>query len=322
MPTEADQIGARLRAEFPRALRDRQVVGSFQPEVELSTGRLVAAELLARWEHPELGTLEPSSFIELAEELGLMTEFSLEMLRQALVQHKAWAASGWLVPVSVNIGPGCVADPDFPAAVSRLLEEEQVPGQMIALEVSEETGTTAASARFFAQLAESGVQISLDDFGTGFASLESLGGWPINELKLDRSIVRPIISSTSFRTIVRTTIDLAHQLGVKVVAEGVESAAIYSELRALGCDIGQGFYLGRPMSAAAFTEWIRDPARLALPMEASGYPQPSLPPRHARPGGLVGASVGRAVATIGRSVQQVGGRTVAAAVLVLVIYGL
>ena len=257
------------------------MIGYFQPEVELSTGQLVAAELLARWEHPELGTLQPASFISLAEELGLMTELSLEMLRQALVQHQAWAAAGWMVPVAVNIGPGCVADPDFPAAVSRLLREEQVPGRMISLEVSEETGTTAASTRFFAQLAESGVQISLDDFGTGFASLESLGGWPINELKLDSSIVRPIISSTSFRTIVRTTIDLAHQLGVKVVGEGVESAAISSELRALGCDIGQGFYLGRPMSAAAFTEWISDPARLVLRMEASGYPQLSPPARQA-----------------------------------------
>ena len=130
---------------------------------------------------------------------------------------------------------------------------------MLALEVSEETGTAAASTRFFAQLAECGVRVSLDDFGTGFASLESLGGWPINELKLDRSIVRPIITSASFRAIVGTTIDLAHQLGVKVVAEGVESAAISSELRALGCDIGQGFFLGRPMPAAAFTEWLRDP---------------------------------------------------------------
>src|SRR5580658_1067144 len=203
MVFEADDIAARLRAEFPRALRDRQVVGHFQPEVELSTGRLAAAELLARWEHPELGTLQPASFLPLAEELGLMTELSLEMLRQALVQHRSWAADGWLVPVSVNIGPGCVTDPDFPAAVSRLLAQEQVAGRMIALEVSEETGTTAASTRFFAQLAETGVQISLDDFGTGFASLESLGGWPINELKLDESIVRPMVSNANFATIVQ-----------------------------------------------------------------------------------------------------------------------
>jgi diguanylate cyclase (GGDEF)-like protein len=215
-----------------------------------------------------------------------------------------------------------VADPDFPAAVSRLLRDEQVPGQMISLEVSEETGTTAASARFFAQLAGSGVQISLDDFGTGFASLESLGGWPINELKLDRSIVRPIISSTSFRTIVATTIDLAHQLGVKVVAEGVESAAISSELRALGCDIGQGFYLGRPMSAAVFTEWIRDPARLALRLEASGYPQLVPPASRADPHGLVSGAAGRGVRALRRVVQRVGGGTLAYAALMLAVYGL
>jgi diguanylate cyclase (GGDEF)-like protein len=322
MASEADDVAARLRAEFPRALQDGQLVGYFQPEVELSTGQLVAAELLARWEHPELGTLQPSSFISLTEELGLMTEFSLEMLRQALVQHKAWAAAGWLVPVSVNIGPGCVANLDFPAAVSRLLEAEQVPGQMIALEVSEETGTSAVSARFFAQLAETGIQFSLDDFGTGYASLESLGGWPIDELKLDSSIVRPIVSSRSFRSIVRTTIDLAHELGVKVVGEGVESAAISSELQALGCDIGQGFYLGRPMSAAAFTEWLRDPARLVLPMEASGYPQLSPPARRPNPDGLVSAAAGRAAGALRQAVQQVGGGTVTAAVLVLVAYGL
>ncbi|MGD0700498.1 MAG: GGDEF domain-containing protein [Trebonia sp.] len=321
MAFEADDIAARLRAEFPRALRERQVVGYFQPEVELATGRLVAAELLARWDHPELGTLQPSSFIPLAEELGLMTELSLALLGQSLVQHKAWAAAGWLVPVSVNIGPGCVADPDFPAAVSRLLREEQVPGQMIVLEVSEETGTTAASTRFFAQLAESGVQISLDDFGTGFASLESLGGWPINELKLDMSIVRPIVSSTSFAAIVRTTIDLAHQLGVKVVAEGVESAAICSELRALGCDIGQGFYLGRPMSAAAFTEWMSDPDRPVMRLDAAGYPQPS-PSLAADPGGLPSTAIGRTVREVRRVVQRVGGGTLACAALVLTVYGL
>jgi diguanylate cyclase (GGDEF)-like protein len=321
MEFEADDIAARLRAEFPRALRERQVVGYFQPEVELATGRLVAAELLARWEHPELGTLQPSSFISLAEDLGLMTEFSLVMVGQALVQHKAWAAAGWLVPVSVNIGPGCVADPDFPAAVSQLLRDEQVPGQMISLEVSEETGTTAASTSFFAQLAECGVQTSLDDFGTGFASLESLGGWPINELKLDMSIVRPIVSSTSFRTIVRTTIDLAHQLGVKVVAEGVESAAIASELRALGCDIGQGFYLGRPMSAVAFTEWMGDPARVVVRLDAAGYPQVSSALADDA-GGLVSVAVGRTVRCLRQVVHRVGGGVLVFAALVLAVYGM
>jgi diguanylate cyclase (GGDEF)-like protein len=318
MAPEADDMTAQLRADFPRALRDGQVVAHFQPEVELATGRLVAAELLARWEHPELGTLQPASFIALAEELGLMSELSLVMLRQALAQHRAWADAGWVVPVAVNIGPSCVTDPDFPAAVDRLLREEQVPGQMLVLEVSEETGTTAASTRFFAQLAETGVHLSLDDFGTGYASLESLGGWPINELKLDRSIVQPIVSSASFRTIVRTNIDLAHQLGLTVVAEGIESAAVKSELRALGCDIGQGFYLGRPMAAAAFTQWISEPGRAVPRFDAAVYPQAGRRASRAEPGRLAS----RAAAAARRVVQTTGGTALAVAVGTLALYGL
>jgi diguanylate cyclase (GGDEF)-like protein len=322
MASEADDMTARLQAEFPRALRDGQVVAHFQPEVELATGRLAGAELLARWEHPELGTLQPASFISLAEELGLMRELTLVMLRQALAQHRAWAAAGWVVPVAVNIGPSCVTDPGFPAAVSRLLREEQVPGQMLVLEVSEETGTTAASTRFFAQLAETGVQLSLDDFGTGYASLESLGGWPINELKLDMSIVRPIVSSASFRTIVRTNIDLAHQLGLTVVAEGIESAAVSAELRALGCDIGQGFHLGRPMPAAAFTEWMHYPGRAGPRFDASGYPQAGRPTSTAEPGPLARRAAGHAARMLRRAVQPTGGAALAVAAGVLALYGL
>jgi diguanylate cyclase (GGDEF)-like protein len=135
--------------------------------------------------------------------------------------------------------------------------------------------------------------------------------------------VRPIISSGSFRTIVATTIDLAHQLGVKVVAEGVESAAISSELRALGCDIGQGFYLGRPMSADAFTEWILDPARLAARLEPSSYPQLLSPPApRADPHGLISGPACRAVSALRRAVERVGVGTLAYAALVLAVYGL
>jgi diguanylate cyclase (GGDEF)-like protein len=322
MAGEAGDMEARLRSELPGALRDGQVVGYFQPEVELSTGRLVAAELLARWEHPELGTLQPALFISLVEELGLMGELSRLMLRQALGQHRAWAAADFVVPISVNIGPDCVADPSFPAAVAQLLRDEQVPGQMLTLEVSEETGTSSASTRFFAQLAALDVRVSLDDFGTGFASLESLGGWPIDELKLDRSIVRPMVSSATFRTIVSTTVDLAHQLGVKVVGEGIESEAISSELRSLGCDIGQGYFHGRPMPAATFAEWMSDPARLVVRRSASGYPRvgplPGGEPDRVRARGVAGR-----VASAARStVQAVGSRTLAATAAMLAVYGL
>ena len=315
-------MAARLRADLPGALRGGQLVGYFQPEVELSTGRLVAAELLARWEHPEFGVLQPALFIPLVQELALMEELSRLMLRQALAQHRAWATAGWIIPVSVNIGPACVASPAFPATVAQLLRDEQVPGQMLALEVSEETGTTAASTTFFAQLAETGVRVSLDDFGTGFASLESLGGWPIDELKLDRSIVRPMVRNASFRTIVGTTIELAHQLGVRVVAEGVESQALNSELRALGCDSGQGFLLGRPMAAATFTEWMRDPARRAPHRGTPGYPKASLPASAASPRGLATTAVIRTARAMRRAVARVGGGALAAAVTMIVAYGL
>src|SRR5262245_3427444 len=125
MGCEADEMTACLRAELAGALRGGQVVGYFQPQVELSTGRLVAAELLARWEHPEFGILQPAVFLPLAEELGLMEELSRRMLRQALAQHRAWAAAGWVVPVAVNIGAGSVANSACPATVARLLREEQ-----------------------------------------------------------------------------------------------------------------------------------------------------------------------------------------------------
>jgi diguanylate cyclase (GGDEF)-like protein len=323
MRSEADDTAARLRAELPCALRGGQVVGYFQPQVELSTGRLVGAEVLARWEHQEFGILQPALFIPIAEELGLMGELSHLMLRQALAQHRAWAAAGWVVPVSVNIGPSCVADPDFPAHVAQVLREEQVPGQMLALEVSEETGTTAASASFFAQLAGTDVRISLDDFGTGFASLESLGGWPIDELKLDRSIVRPMATSANFHTIVNTTIDLAHRLGVRVVAEGIENEAVSGELRSLGCDIGQGFFLGRPMPAAALTELMRDPARLVPHLEASDYPRASSSADgEARTRGLLSGWVSRAAHAVRCAVQPAGGGALVVALATMAAYGL
>ena len=325
MGVETRDVRAGLLAEFPNALRSGQLVAYFQPELDLSSGQVAAAEVLARWEHPELGTLSPNVFIPVAEELGMASELTRLMLRLSLAQHRAWVADGWNIPVSVNVGPGCVSDPEFPAVIMGLLRSERVPGRMLILEVSEQTGTAVASPSFFAQLTEFGVHVSLDDFGTGFASLESLGGWPIDELKLDMSLVRPIVSNSSFRAIVATTIDLAHQLGVKVVAEGIESEAVRSELQALGCDVGQGFLLGRPMPADVFAEWLhhreglahrwRVPAQrtLQLPIDAAvtecadGQPTGTY-------GWLVGA--GRSV------VDRVGGPTLAAAATMLVGYGL
>ena len=306
MAVKAEDVAARLLAEFPQALRSGQLVTYFQPEVELSSGRVVAAESLARWEHPELGTLSPVLFTSLASKLGLMEELTQLILQLSLRQQRSWAMAGWDIPVSVNVGPECVADPQFPAVIADFLRREQIAGPKLTLEVSEQTRTVAVSSSFFAQLAEFGVRVALDDFGTGFASLESLGDWPVDELKLDMSLVRPMASNASFRAIVRTSIDLAHQLGVKVVAEGVESEAVRSELNALGCDIGQGFLLGKPMSAAVFVDWLRERDRLALrrgvvthlsgraarPHPAGRRPRPGPAERGIPPAGVAGTPGG------------------------------
>ena len=321
MAGQAEDVAARLRAEFPRALGSGQVVAYFQPEVELSSGRVVGAESLARWEHPELGTLPPALFTPLAEQLGLTGELTRLMLRLSLGQHRAWATAGRVVPVSVNVGPDCVTNPGFPAVIWEILRSEQVPGQMLTLEVSEQTGTAAVSSSFFAQLAEFGVRVALDDFGTGFASLESLGGWPVDELKLDISLVRPIASNPSFRTIVRTTIDLAHQLGVTVVAEGVESEAVRSELQTLGCDFAQGFYFGRPMTAGAFTDWLRERERLSHRRGHHGGVsalQTVTADREPRPPSGAYRRLERAAR---RVLDPSGGAILAAALAMLVVYG-
>jgi diguanylate cyclase (GGDEF)-like protein len=325
MAVEAEDAAARLLAEFPHALEGGQLVAYFQAEVELSSGRVVAAESLARWEHPERGTLSPALFIPLAEKLGLMAELTGLMLRLSLAQHRTWAAGGLRIPVSVNVGPECVTDPEFPAVVAEYLRREQVPGRMLSLEVSEQTATAAVSPSFFAELAELGVRVALDDFGSGFASLESLGGWPVDELKLDISLVRPIADNMSFRTIVRTTIDLAHQLGAKVVAEGVESEAVRSELQALGCDFGQGFLLGRPMPADLFAGWLHEREKLAGRRVAPGRHTalPTAGPTAADyDGEQVSGAYRRLVRAARLAIDRIGGPTLAAASAMLVVYGL
>ena len=324
MAIEANDVVAGLQAELPHALKGGQLVAYFQPQVELSSGRVVGAESLVRWEHPELGTLSPALFVPLAEKLGLMGELTQLMLRLSLGQHRTWAAGGRSIPVSVNAGPECVIDPGFPAVIADYLHREDVPGHMLVLEVSEKTGTTAVSSTFFAELAELGVHVALDDFGTGFASLESLGGWPVDELKLDISLVRPIASNSAFRTIVSTTVDMAHQLGVKVVAEGVESEAVRSELRALGCDIGQGFLLGKPMPPDRFADWLREREHVPRPRGVPAHHDtlPAVEATVPESDGRLVNGVRRRLAPAGRLADRLGGSTLAAVVAMLVVYGL
>jgi diguanylate cyclase (GGDEF)-like protein len=321
---EAHDGAARLLTGFPQALENGQIVAYFQPEVELSTGHVIAAEALVRWEHPDFGTLSPALFLPMAAKLGLMGQLTRQMLRFSLEAHRTWAEAGWRIPVSLNIGPECVRDPGFPDFLADALRNYQIPGSMLALEVSEQTATAAVSTSFFAQLTEVGVRIAVDDFGTGFSSLERLGGWKFDELKLDISLVRPMADNASFRTIVRTAIDLAHQLGARVVAEGVETEAVWAELQALGCDFGQGYLFGRAMPPELFTAWLREgeqPGRRRSALTHQAVPPVGVPP--AQPHGRSVASADAWLAgLLRRARDQVGGRTLVIGATLLVVYGL
>ena len=206
---------------------------------------MVAAESLAGWEHPELGTLAPALFIPLAEKLGLMGELTRLTLRLSLRQQRAWAAAGWSIPVSVNAAPESVTDPGFPAVIAECLRSEDVPGHMLVLEVSEQTGTAALDATFFAQLAELGVRSLWTTSARASPPWKALGGWPVNELKLDISIVAGS-QRLNIPAIIRNTIDLAHRLGVKVVGEGVSRRPSGQSCRP-SVRHRPRLFLGRPM---------------------------------------------------------------------------
>ncbi len=250
---------ARL-GELRRALAEREIAVYFQPKVDLRTGEVTGAEALVRWEHPERGLMAPMEFLPLAEQTGLITALTTEVLGQALRQCRAWADDGIDLAVAVNVNERSLLDPAFPDEVDALLARHGVPGHRLQLEITERSliGDLATAMETIARLHGLGVRLSVDDFGTGYSSLSRLLDLPIQELKIDRSFVTDIDGEGPGAAIVRSTIDLGHHLGLEVVAEGVETETTLAELRELGCDAVQGYHLLRPRPAAEVTAWLRE----------------------------------------------------------------
>lgn len=266
MTTDTTALAAdpesRLRVELPGAVRAGQLVPFFQPEVDLSNGKLWAAEALVRWDHPGLGLLSPWQFLPLVEELGLMGQLTELMLDAALAEQRRWTWAGVSVPVSVNVPPQCVGDLEFPDRVAAHLARHGLPGSSLTIEVTEQVAAEPLSAGVLAQLEALGVRLAIDDFGAGFSSLGRLGDLLVEVVKLDISLVHGLIGNPSYRTIVGLAIELAHMLGAKVVAEGIDSPAAEALLVSLGCDCGQGYFYARPMPAAEFLAWSRRHGKL------------------------------------------------------------
>jgi diguanylate cyclase (GGDEF)-like protein len=245
-----------LMSELRKAIEGDELQLAYQPKVSLKSSRCVGVEALVRWHHPQRGVILPDQFISLAEQTGLIKSLSHWVLNSALKQANAWHRASLSIPIAVNLSMRDLHDPELPETITTLLKRWQVAPTSLQVEITED-GIMAEPARALqtiTALRTLGLRIAIDDFGTGYSSLAYLKRLPVDELKIDRSFVRDVCEDADDRAIVRSTIGLGHDLGLSIVAEGVEDAATWGLLDQMGCDIGQGYYIGRPVPADELLE--------------------------------------------------------------------
>jgi EAL domain-containing protein (putative c-di-GMP-specific phosphodiesterase class I) len=232
----------------------------YQPKVDLKTNTICSVEALVRWQHPEFGFVPPDQFIPLAEQSGLITQLTFWVLETAVRQCREWMDMGFNLSIAVNLSMWDLREAILPDVISNLLTRYDVPARLLRVELTESTMMTDVERALavLMRLSEQGIQVSVDDFGTGYSSLAYLKRLPINELKIDRSFVQHITNTETDATIVRSTVMMAHCLGLQVVAEGVEDEATSHLLSDLKCDLAQGYFISRPVPAPALISWLRE----------------------------------------------------------------
>ena len=245
-------------SDFRRALDADEIVVFYQPIMQMDGARVHGAEALVRWQHPDLGLLPPSDFMPIVEQTGLIGPLTRHVLERAVARCAAWRQAGQELTVSVNLSVRNLLDPELASLISDLLEIYRLTPSALELEITESMlmSDPDRSLVTLARLSQLGVGLSVDDYGTGYSSLANLRRLPIDELKIDRSFVSPMLSDESDLIIVRSTINLGHDLGLTVVAEGVEDEATLHRLEGLGCDLAQGYHFSKPLSPEAFNKWI------------------------------------------------------------------
>jgi diguanylate cyclase (GGDEF)-like protein/PAS domain S-box-containing protein len=248
-----------MSSDLPSAIASGQLVMHYQPQIDVETGVVRAAEALVRWNHPERGLISPDLFIPLAEEIGLMNRLTEWVLRATISQMKSWNAIGMRIRLSVNLSAEDLRDGKLSATITRLLSHYDIDAEQLCLELTETTLTTEAerAAECLRTLHACGIRISIDDFGTGYSSLSHLKQFPVDELKIDKQFVMGMQEDPNDAAIVRSTIELAHRLGIDVVVEGVESRETYAEISKMRAECAQGFLIARPMPAATFESWMQ-----------------------------------------------------------------
>jgi diguanylate cyclase (GGDEF)-like protein len=245
--------------DFRRALeKDDEIVVHFHPIVDLGSGQVHGAEALVRWQHPELGLLQPAAFLEIVEQTGLIGAMTTHVLQKAIAECAAWHAAGRDLTMSVNLSVRNLHDPMLSSQVAQMLDRHCLSPAALKLEITESMILSDPQRALVTveSLSEIGVRFAVDDFGTGHSSLANLRRLPVHELKIDRSFVTPMLNEESDGVIVRSTIDLGHALGLKVVAEGVEDEVTLARLEEIGCDRAQGHFFSKPIPPIEFMRWI------------------------------------------------------------------
>lgn len=249
-----------LSNQLRQAVNNDELELHFQPKIDIETGKLCGSEALLRWRHPKHGLVEPDNFIPIAEEIGMITPITEWVISQALKKCAEWRHQGYFIPMAVNVSALSFQNPKLVEQVKAALQHTRLDNRCLELEITENTLMADVDHNFdvLMALSELGVSIAVDDFGTGYSSLAYLKRLPINTLKIDKSFVMDMTLDENDATIVRSIIDLGHNLGFNVIAEGVESADTWALLDDLGCDAAQGFHISPPVPASHFTKWMTD----------------------------------------------------------------
>jgi EAL domain-containing protein (putative c-di-GMP-specific phosphodiesterase class I) len=255
---EQDTARLTLMGELRRALDERELVLHYQPKAVMADGKVHAVEALVRWNHPARGLIAPGEFIPTVQQTGLIKPLTLYVIDEALRQCRAWLDDDLRLAIAVNLSARNLVDADLPTHVAALLERWNVDPHLLEFEITESAMLIdpPRTKLTLDQLSEMGIRLSIDDFGTGYSSLASLQRLPINEIKVDRSFVMNMTQDEGDAMIVQSTIELGRNLGLDVVAEGVESEQIWDRTKALGCTTAQGFYLSRAVTAAELQAWL------------------------------------------------------------------
>ncbi|MDQ3734796.1 MAG: EAL domain-containing protein [Actinomycetota bacterium] len=247
----------RLGADLADAIESAQMSVVFQPIVGTGKGEIAAVELLTRWKHPRLGEIVPDEFIPLAERIGLITPLTRRVLRTAFQRCQEWLDEGVVISMAVNLSPVTLAEPGFIDEVAHMLRDSAFPAELLTFEITEGAVISDGLAiPALTRLHELGVGLSVDDFGTGYSSLSRLRQLPIDEVKIDKSFVLAMSTDPGTNTIARSIIELAHNLGLRVVAEGVEDELTRDLLANMNCDFLQGYLVSRPLTAASLVTWL------------------------------------------------------------------